>query len=90
MAAAAWCGGQRWRAQATAMQGAGRKEEEGERGQGRDLAQSHSRDLNGASEPASSQSAPSQRASTRALASVSPDGRAQPVSFSVNTYKTHF
>ena len=41
-------------------------------------------------EPASSQSAPSQRAGARALASVSPDGRAQPVSFSVNTYKTHF
>ena len=35
MAAAAWCGGRRWRAQATARQRAGRKKEEGERGRGR-------------------------------------------------------
>ena len=60
-----------------------RRRKRAERGRG--LARSHQRDLNGASRPR-----PSQRAGTRALASVAPDGRAQPVSFSVNTYKTHF
>ena len=56
MAAAACCGGRRWRAQATARQRAGRKKEEGERGRGRGLARSH---INGPSGPRPSQRAAS-------------------------------